>query len=182
MSERTGPWLQTYSGLAFYYEDPQPEDIRIEDIAHALARICRFCGHIRAPFYSVAQHSVKVSRIVPAGLALKALLHDAQEAYITDVPTPLKMCLPDYQRIEDRVWGTIARKFGFCDELEAEIKRADLVALATERRDLLGEPPQPWCENATQFQPLATKIVPQLPEVAESLFMERFEELMAMNQ
>ena len=89
MSERVGDWIQTMSGVIFYPLDPRPEEIRIEDIAHALSHQCRFAGHCRE-FYSVAEHSVRVSRELPQEFMLWGLLHDASEAYLVDLPRPIK--------------------------------------------------------------------------------------------
>src|SRR5690554_7094997 len=83
-------FIQTYTGRRFYPLDPNPADVCIEDIAHALSRITRFNAHINAEWYSVAEHSVHVSRIVPPEYALAGLLHDASEAYIADVSRPVK--------------------------------------------------------------------------------------------
>src|ERR1017187_10636100 len=77
--------ITTFSGIHFWPLLPNPADIRIEDIAHALSNQCRFAGHARE-FYSVAEHSVRVSQLCPPEDALWGLLHDASEAYLTDVP------------------------------------------------------------------------------------------------
>jgi 5'-deoxynucleotidase YfbR-like HD superfamily hydrolase len=82
-------WIQTYQGGCFEPFNPHPDQIHIRDIAHALALTCRFTGHC-LDFYSVAQHSVMVSQIVSHKHALAGLLHDASEAYLTDVASPIK--------------------------------------------------------------------------------------------
>ncbi|MEM4379972.1 MAG: hypothetical protein QXL01_04720, partial [Thermoplasmatales archaeon] len=84
------PWIETYSGKKFDYL--AQSELDIEDIAHALSNLCRFNGHTRV-FYSVAEHSVNVSSMVPPELKIAALLHDAAEAYIGDVPSPLKQLI-----------------------------------------------------------------------------------------
>src|SRR5208282_6622849 len=83
-------WIRTFSGGRFYVLEPRVEDVRIEDIAHALSMQCRFTGHVRE-FYSVAEHSVWVSRYSHREDALWGLLHDASESYIGDMSTPLKL-------------------------------------------------------------------------------------------
>jgi len=144
---RRGDWMQTHSGLRFYPLDPRPEDIRIEDIAHALSHICRFNGHC-ARFYSVAEHSIMVAREVYRALAchprrdllaLTALLHDASEAYLCDVPRPLKRLneMTAYRDAERQTEIVLAEKFGLIFPLPALIKHADERALMTERRDLV---------------------------------------------
>jgi 5'-deoxynucleotidase YfbR-like HD superfamily hydrolase len=130
------PWIQTYSGKKFDLLNPTPESISIFDIAHALSNICRYTGHTKE-FYSVAQHSVLASVNVPPKDALAGLLHDATEAYLTDISKPLKMLLPEYCKLEDKIYKIIAAKFGLPAELPASVKEADLRLLATEKRDLL---------------------------------------------
>src|ERR1035437_1784040 len=105
-----GDWMQVYSGARFYPLDPRPDEIDAADIAHALSLLCRYGGHVDR-FYSVAEHCVLMSRAVAPENALAALLHDATEAYVVDVPRPLKRCLRDYAPIEAAVWRAIASRF-----------------------------------------------------------------------
>ena len=104
------PWLQTFSGKIFHPLDPNPEEICIEDIAHCLANICRFHGSVNR-FYSVAEHSCHISRYCDPKYALEGLMHDASEAYIIDVPSPVKYELPKYKIIEKRIEKVIAQKW-----------------------------------------------------------------------
>jgi hypothetical protein len=131
--------IVTYTGRIFNPLDPSPDDIAIEDIAHALGNICRFTGHVRE-FYSVAQHSYLASQIVPAEHALTALLHDASEAYLSDVSRPIKT-QPEfgntYKRYEERLERAIADRFGLQWPWPSEVKRADEALLRTEQRDLM---------------------------------------------
>ena len=136
-------WILTSSGRRFDYADPQPHMIELGDIAQALSKESRFNGHTQG-FYSVAQHSFIASFIVPKARALEALLHDGTEAYMKDLPRPLKLLLPDYQAIEQAVDRAIRNKFGLPQTLSAEVKRADLIMLATERRDLMPPDDAPW--------------------------------------
>jgi len=123
--------LLTYSGIWLDLENPTPDMITIKDIAIGLSRESRFNGHTEK-FYSVAQHSVLCSRLVPEWVALEALLHDATEAYLKDIPTPLKDMLPEYKKIEQRLDAVIRRAFGFPELQSFYVKDADNEALLHE--------------------------------------------------
>ena len=111
--------------------DPTPEMICIEDIAHALSHQCRFGGHL-PEFYSVAEHSWYCSQLVKPRHKLAALLHDASEAYLLDIPRPIKNHLTNYKEIEHKLMLLIAEKFGFEYPLHNDIKMADETALTNE--------------------------------------------------
>lgn len=168
-------WIQTYTGRQFWPLQPQAEHIDIRDIAHSLAMQCRFNGHCRG-FYSVAQHSVLVSQVVPPHDALWGLLHDAAEAYISDLPRPLKHTAPGFRAAEEQLLGVIMAAFGLPAEMPAAVAWADDALLATEMRELMRPPPAPW---GLQVQPLELAITPLPPEQAEVLFLQRFAELTA---
>jgi len=176
MSEaRRGDWCQVYSGGVFWPLDPRADEVRIEDIAHALSMICRFGGHSKS-FYSVAQHSVLVSLICGKDDARWGLLHDAAEAYVGDMVRPIKHMpeLAGYRRAESAILSAIANKFDLPIFPPQSVVRADNVLLATEARDIMGGQVCPW--HLTQ-EPLAMKICPVGPEEAECLFLLRFDEL-----
>ena len=166
-------YINTYTGKHFYYDDPR--DFDIKDIARALSNLCRFTGHLEH-FYSVAQHCVIASQIVPEHLALEALLHDATEAYLGDVNKPLKRLLPDYQLIEHRVEQALRVQFNLPLEMSRGVKQADLIMLATERRDFGMEDGTPW-PVLEGIEPLAQMITPLRPDAAMSAFMVRYHEL-----
>ena len=144
-------WIQTYDGKIFDLLDPDPDDIDPETIAVVLSRICRFGCHCKE-FYSVAQHSLLVESLVDIPrLKLPALLHDAHEAYwgLGDLPRPVKL-IPEIKQWlslhAQRMDVVIATRFRFSVHLfdNYEIKDADNILLATEKRDLMLPPPKPW--------------------------------------
>lgn len=138
------PWIETASGLHYHFLSPQLDEITIEDIAMALANKCRFSGHTQ--FYSVAEHSVCVAYRLPPTLRLAGLLHDAAEAYLGDIPSPLKQVLPEFKAIEKINEAAIENKFGISLNLfeRVTIKKADTQALYTEAYYLLPSKAQDW--------------------------------------
>src|SRR5690554_3469342 len=162
-------WILLRSGHPFDLQNPTPEMIRPVDLAYALARICRFNGHTRE-HYSVAQHSIHVAELVPPEHQLVALLHDAAEAYIGDLASPLKAMLPDYQAIEARIWSVICARFRIPEELPDCVKHADLVMLATERRDVMPMGGGPW-DCLRNIEPRADTIIPMDVVTARSAYL-----------
>ncbi|MBI5817440.1 MAG: hypothetical protein HZA88_00470 [Verrucomicrobia bacterium] len=157
--------------------DARVEEIELHDIAHALSNVCRFGGHCKH-FYSVAQHSMVVSHIVPAELALAGLMHDATEAYIGDMVRPIKYSMPVFRAVEDKLWRLIAEKFGLPPILPPEVKHADDVALITERRDVMcDQTNHVWSLVQEGVKPCVARIVPLGPSVARLEFLRRFYEL-----
>src|ERR1044071_8576361 len=104
-------YIRTFMGQKFWPLAPRPEDILIEDIAHALSNVCRWGGQCSS-FYSVAQHSVFVSDLLSPDAALCGLLHDSGEAFLLDIPKPVKRQLSGYEEAEHKLMGIIAAKFG----------------------------------------------------------------------
>jgi uncharacterized protein len=170
--------ILTYTGQYVDLVDPKPESINITDIAHALSQISRFGGHTRT-FYSVAQHCVQTSHIVPVRYRLHALLHDAAEAYFGDMVQPLKYlsCCGTYRDHESLMQAHIYDRFGLgmhqADECRDVIRQADLVMLATERRDLMAPESTPW-PILVGIEPRAPFIRPLMPQAAESEFLRQF--------
>lgn len=164
--------MQTYTGRLVDLSQFGPDDVRLPDIAHALSLINRFTGHSMAP-YSVAQHSVVVSRLTPPEHALWGLMHDASEAYLGDVARPLKALLPEYKELEQHVQRTIARVFGLCWPIPEAVKLADNRALMAEKRDLLSVDHH-WGIDA---EPPSAPTSPYAWHQAKELFEKRFKEL-----
>lgn len=166
-------WIQTFTGRQFFPLAARVEDIDVRDIAHSLALQSRFNGHCLR-FYSVADHSIRVSRIVPEADALWALLHDAAEAYIGDLPRPVKANAPEFRGIEDRLLLVVAQAFGLPWPMPPSVRLADDRLLATEARDLMAPPPLSW---SLREEPLAERIEPLGWEAAEAAFLARYREL-----
>jgi 5'-deoxynucleotidase YfbR-like HD superfamily hydrolase len=163
-------YISTYLGNRFYPLERRIDRVELEDIAHGLAFQCRFNGQTRA-FYSVAQHSLMVASLVPPHQRRAALLHDACEAYLGDVVKPLKPLLGAYRELEEAVTRQIAETFGVAFDDYRAIKRADLIALATEKRDLMPHSTEAWSYLAG-VRPLPEPIVPMTPMEAKQAFLE----------
>ena len=174
-------YFRTFTGRHVYPLDPKPDQISIFDVAHALSQICRFVGHTTA-LYSVAQHSVLVSQHVPPGDALWGLLHDASEAYLCDLPSPIKRDpeMGIYRIAEDRLMLAVCERYGLAPEMQCSVKLADRLLLATEFRDVTTMDDMDWVLAECGCKPLADyTIQPWTPSIAEKAFLDRFEELTA---
>jgi hypothetical protein len=125
-------WISLLSGGHFNYNKPEESDVTIDDIASALSNVCRFSGHLPR-FYSVAQHLVNASRIVPVGDEFTALMHDTAEAFTNDLPTPLKWALPIFKELEVSIESAMSKKFSFEYPYPASVKEADTVMLILEK-------------------------------------------------
>lgn len=170
--------IQTFSGDYLDLANLQNHTPRISDIAHALSLTSRFGGHCRF-HYSVAQHSVLVATLAPEEMALPALLHDAAEAYLSDIATPVKRHLPEYHEIERRVQNWINDHFGVYTDCP-EVKDADLQALVAEKRVVMmqhRDDAKHWSFGVEVDDKVVNSIRPMLPQEAEILFLDAYLEL-----
>lgn len=169
-------WILTASGRQFDLLNPNAAMVAPFDIAHALAHLCRFNGHTRQ-HYSVAQHSLLVADLCPEKHQLAALLHDATEAYIGDMVRPLKQVMPQYRQVEATIWQAICDRFNLEPILPECVVHADLVLLATERRDLMPDHPGEWdCLKGIPAMP--EHITPLSAQEASLQFFRRLMDLM----
>lgn len=178
-------WIQTYSGKKFWPLNPRPEDVDILDIAHALSNKCRFTGHCDR-FYSVAQHSIAVYRSFSTAQEnanndafMLSLLHDAAEAYMPDIASPIKAHIPGIPEMEDKILKCIVERFGINadnitkDDLE-KIASVDRYMLYSEAFWLMPRKAGDWGFGNMERKP--TPVIPVVPTIAESEFLASFVE------
>lgn len=174
--------ILTGSGQILDFSNVDVSYINIDDIAYGLAYCCRFagqCNYIKTNtriYYSVAEHCVRMSYLVPGELAYDALMHEAAEAFCGDVPGPLKAYCPEIRAIEKNIESKLHVKFGVKMQNRAAIKRYDAVMLATEIRDLMPNSDYAW-EIPKDINPIETTIEPWPADIAASEFLKRFENL-----
>lgn len=171
-------WIQTFSGGTFNPIQPKVEEVNIVDIAHALSYQCRYAGHTTR-FYSVAEHSLYVSYNVPAQWALEALLHDASEAYLVDIPRPIKPFLANYYALEQGVMNAIGQAFNLSRDPACwqAVKEVDTRILADEKAQVMSPAYHPG-EWQGMLPPLGINVHGYPPEEANRRFMARFNTLM----
>ena len=176
--------IQTFTGLRFSPLEPDPEAIAIEDIAHGLAHHCRFGGHA-ATYYSVGQHSCVVADAVrdrggDRDTVLYALLHDASEAYLGDLPHPVKHRSDFgalYREIEQPLQEAILARFGLTVVAPPLVKEIDRAVLATERAALMRAADDAWWPELDGVAPVDVEIQPWTPQQSEREFLARYEAL-----
>lgn len=166
---KLSPEIKTFTGVWVNLVDPDPATIFIEDIAHALSQICRFTGHTKK-FYSVASHSLRVAAMCSRKHQLSALLHDATEAYLSDINSPLKHtdAMAGYRLLENRMWKCISSKFGIPAGFPLEIVDADEAALREEMSSTdLSARLTPWTGHLGDHELTA-------PATVERIYLETF--------
>jgi hypothetical protein len=172
-STRKGEWMQTYTGRKFYPADPHGDEVDIMDIAASLSNMCRYGGHCLR-FYSVAEHAVHVAANVPNEFKLTALMHDASEAYLVDIPRPLKPSLTNYYELENQLMSVISKKFGTTWPLPDEVKYADNAILRDERAQNMASldvPPEVWGDK---LPALGARLQFWTPDRAKNEFLIAF--------
>lgn len=179
--------IETFTGESFAPLEPVEHQIHIKDIAHALSNQCRFSGHTKR-HRSVAEHSIQVSYLIEWAGGTKeeqlwGLLHDASEAYLVDLPTPLKLTPVmglEYRGYETILMRVICHRFNLPEQQPEIVTWADQVSLATEVRDLMCNPDHPHWDKIKKGPPAdrdRIKIAFQYPEDVERLFIDRYLEL-----
>lgn len=170
-----GDWIQTFTGKRFYTLDPKAEDICIEDVAHALSFICRYNGHC-SRFYSVAEHSILLAVHArrsgrSSAQQMHALLHDASEAYTSDVPRPIKNSIPEIRDVEKIVDHVVLKSLGVPESKDEWLEDADRRICLDEKAALMGPPNDgtPWMVDG--LEPLGVRIMCYGPEEAEANFL-----------
>jgi hypothetical protein len=179
--ENADPWVTTFTGKQFYVMRATPDDIDIRDIAHGLSNVCRYAGQCQ-PFYSVAEHSIRMCEMVDEAknwedpdeymnCKLTALLHDAAEAYLGDMPSLVKACMPVYRRIESYLISVIYAKYRLSSDpliktLDEEIRTPEVLSL------LVGGH-KGWSLVEAEADP----IIPWSSPMAEMAFLKTFKEL-----
>lgn len=188
MTVRKGDWIQTFTGRQYWPLDPRPEDVDVQDIAHHLSNLCRFTGACKR-FYSVAEHSVHVSYLVPVEFALYGLLHDAAEAYCNDIARPVKRSIEGYAEIEALNETAIWEALGCIHpdlhlSVRPLLKQADNAILVAEQAALMAPCAHRWRPESIP-EDLQRRAHEQLggilagwqPERAKWQFLMRYAEL-----
>jgi len=173
------PYIETVSGTKFYFLNPQQEQIKIKDIAWSLSLLNRFTGHTRRP-YTVAEHSYNVAMLCPPHLALEGLLHDASEAYLNDIASPIKQFLPEYKEMEEKVLRAIYTKYMLGMPMSKAVHNADKAQLQHEAYYLMPSRGEDWpykVEGQRGIEPQCWR-----QEVAYHNFLDLFDRLWKQHQ
>jgi len=163
------PFIITNGGE---FDFNRPQEFDIKDIALALSNTCRFGGHIKK-HYSVAQHCVYLSHMVPPEDMLAGLLHDAHKAYVGEMVLPLKSLIPEYVKLEGWVATALREYFGLSGDSPDSVSRANLQLLAAEQRDLLGDRGRGW-EILRGVTLIPWQVVPWTADEARIAFLQRW--------
>lgn len=181
-----GPWLETMDGDQFEILSENPT-VSLKALIWGCARQPRYAGQWRedVEFYSVAEHSLLCWRAAKAAIPANqqhkletrrflrtVLCHDLTEGILGDIPTPLKKLMPDYGRLEDNLYSSLARRFDLLDPIPDEVRLIDMRILRDETEQLLTERPARWREwgMPSDIKPLGIRTIQMSPKVAASTF------------
>ena len=170
-------WIELRSGTQFFFKNPTPEMIHIEDIAYSLGKTARYAGHT-TEFYSVAEHSVHIARYLRRRLVSTrktirtALLHDGTEYVLPDMPRPIKHTLPQFKVYEGVVYAAMAIKFDLHDPMPAIIRELDSRILVDERQQAMSDSGNEW--GTDHLEPLGVEIEFWTPDEAADAFLREF--------
>lgn len=175
VAQQTNTCISVTGGEYFDLLNPRGFDYSVETIAHALSNLCRYTGHV-TQFYSVAEHCVLVSLAVPKKYALEGLLHDASEAFVGDVSSPLKKLIPEYKKIEEDIQAAIAEHYNLVYPFPEEIHKGDKQLYWSERKVIAPAVDSLWHKNFRASR----KVEPQgwSPKLAKKRFISRYNEIM----
>lgn len=175
-SNITYTWIETYTGEAFDVAKPNYTLVHPEDIAHSLSLQCRFNGH-SSEFYSVAEHCVRVHDAMAYDnqldkIRMLGILHDASEAYLCDVPSPIKRMLPQYAKLEEEIQDVVWKRFDLNPSSKDKkiVKKYDRMLLLAEAKYLMSSGGKTW---GYEIESKDIFIVPMLPNVARREFLYR---------
>lgn len=174
-------FIETGTGIAFHFLEPKEDEIDIFDIANSLSNQCRYTGHVKK-FYSVAEHCCHLYDYAKTKakyhfekFELKTiLLHDASEAYLTDIARPIKNHIPDYRKLEVRIEEVVASKFGIVYPYPAWVKEYDMRILLDEREQVMRPSKNVWAVDGQE--PLGVNINFWEPSEAFLNFLARYYE------
>jgi 5'-deoxynucleotidase YfbR-like HD superfamily hydrolase len=179
-------YIRMNSGRKFYFDDIQRNVIHVTDIANGLAASARFGGQMDLDkFYSIAEHCINVSYFVPPEFAFCGLMHDAAEAIMGDMVTPLKNLSPDFKKMEREIDSYIAWRFGYQYPFPTAVKQVDFDMFITEyhtvfKNRLINFPGE---EDVAEFENCIPKYQGQVkfhfynPQDAYTAFLKRYLEL-----
>lgn len=179
--DKDSAWITTFSGRQFFITRATVDDIYIEDIAHGLSNICRYVGQCKT-FYSVAEHSARMAEMasIPSEKLL-ALLHDAPEAYLNDMPSLVKQCLPVYKEMEAYLFNVILDKYGIrhCPLMNFDMDTVKLLdkVIRTPEVTSLFPAHDGWTFSWTKMESEYGRIRPWSHRKAEKKFLKMFKKL-----
>ena len=172
------PFIELYSGLPFWYDKLDENTYDINDIAHALSMQCRYNGHCNY-FYSVAEHCILMFdyaqytlNITDNNILRTILMHDASEAYLSDIPRPLKQLLPDYIKVEKELENVLAKEFKLIYPFPEIVKELDNSMLKVERNHVKVWTDNIWSSDHLPLLPI--KLKGWTPKKSEKEYLQRY--------